>query len=171
MFSLLLPLQVNGVDMTGRSQEELVAMLRSTRQGESVCVVVARQEDIFLPRELVGRKNKQQPRPRRRLRLPDPSIRSHVSPRSLVCQSLIILPVSSALCLLSKVATPHPPFSISALSAHKHGDTNAPRARSGLPAPLRFVDTATLQEAAHTRVAGNVPACAPPPYMLTRRWC
>lgn len=39
--------------MTGRSQEELVAMLRSTKQGENVCVVVARQEDIFLPRELV----------------------------------------------------------------------------------------------------------------------
>lgn len=37
----------------GRSQEELVAMLRSTRQGESVSVVVARQEDLFLPRELV----------------------------------------------------------------------------------------------------------------------
>nr|XP_033471997.1 par-3 family cell polarity regulator beta a isoform X1 [Epinephelus lanceolatus] len=47
-------LEVNGIDMTGRSQEELVAMLRSTRQGESVCVVVARQEDIFLPRELKG---------------------------------------------------------------------------------------------------------------------
>lgn len=39
--------------MEGRSQEELVAMLRSTRQGESVSVVVVRQEDIFLPRELV----------------------------------------------------------------------------------------------------------------------
>ncbi|XP_028985382.1 par-3 family cell polarity regulator beta a isoform X2 [Betta splendens] len=47
-------LEVNGVDMTGRSQEELVAMLRSTRQGESVSVVVARQEDIFLPREMKG---------------------------------------------------------------------------------------------------------------------
>lgn len=47
-------LEVNGVDMTGRSQEELVAMLRSTKLGESVCVVVARQEDIFLPRELKG---------------------------------------------------------------------------------------------------------------------
>uniref|UniRef100_A0A8C6PVR5 PDZ domain-containing protein n=1 Tax=Nothobranchius furzeri TaxID=105023 RepID=A0A8C6PVR5_NOTFU len=35
-------LEVNGVDMTGRSQEELVAMLRSTKQGESVSVVVAR---------------------------------------------------------------------------------------------------------------------------------
>lgn len=39
--------------MTGRSQEELVAMLRSTKQGESVSLVVARQEDMFLPRELV----------------------------------------------------------------------------------------------------------------------
>lgn len=39
--------------MTSRSQEELVAMLRSTKQGESVSVVVARQEDLFLPRELV----------------------------------------------------------------------------------------------------------------------
>ncbi|KAM8873072.1 par-3 family cell polarity regulator beta a isoform 1-T1 [Synchiropus picturatus] len=47
-------LEVNGVDMTNRSQEELVAMLRSTKQGESVSVVVARQEDIFLPRELKG---------------------------------------------------------------------------------------------------------------------
>ncbi|XP_074520863.1 partitioning defective 3 homolog B-like isoform X3 [Halichoeres trimaculatus] len=47
-------LEVNGLDMTGRSQEELVAMLRSTKQGESVSVVVARQEDIFLPRELKG---------------------------------------------------------------------------------------------------------------------
>ncbi|KAM7375106.1 hypothetical protein PAMA_014271 [Pampus argenteus] len=47
-------LEVNGVDMTGRGQEELVAMLRSTKQGESVSVLVARQEDIFLPRELKG---------------------------------------------------------------------------------------------------------------------
>lgn len=39
--------------MTGRSQEELVAMLRSTKQGESVSLVVARQDDMFLPRELV----------------------------------------------------------------------------------------------------------------------
>ncbi|KAK2856840.1 hypothetical protein Q5P01_005575 [Channa striata] len=45
-------LEVNGVDMAGRSQEELVAMLRSTKQGETVSVVVARQEDLFLPREL-----------------------------------------------------------------------------------------------------------------------
>ncbi|XP_052421014.1 partitioning defective 3 homolog B isoform X4 [Carassius gibelio] len=45
-------LEVNGVDITGRSQEELVAMLRGTKQGDSVCLVVARQEDMFLPREL-----------------------------------------------------------------------------------------------------------------------
>lgn len=44
--------------MTGRSQEDLVAMLRSTKLGESVSVVVARQEDLFLPRELVIHKNK-----------------------------------------------------------------------------------------------------------------
>ncbi|XP_076849885.1 partitioning defective 3 homolog B [Brachyhypopomus gauderio] len=45
-------LEVNGVDITGRTQEELVAMLRSTKQGDSVCLVVSRQEDVFLPREL-----------------------------------------------------------------------------------------------------------------------
>nr|XP_057906725.1 par-3 family cell polarity regulator beta a isoform X2 [Doryrhamphus excisus] len=50
--------EVNGMDMTGRSQEELVAMLRSTRQGESVFVVVARQDDIFLPRELKGEESR-----------------------------------------------------------------------------------------------------------------
>ncbi|XP_034042512.1 partitioning defective 3 homolog B-like isoform X2 [Thalassophryne amazonica] len=45
-------LEVNGVDITGVSQEELVCMLRSTRQGECVCLVVLRQEDLFLPREM-----------------------------------------------------------------------------------------------------------------------
>ncbi|XP_032385447.1 partitioning defective 3 homolog B isoform X3 [Etheostoma spectabile] len=45
-------LEVNGVDITGVGQEELVCMLRSTRQGESVCLVVLRQEDICLPREM-----------------------------------------------------------------------------------------------------------------------
>ncbi|XP_053352414.1 partitioning defective 3 homolog B isoform X2 [Clarias gariepinus] len=44
--------EVNGVDITGRTQEELVAMLRRTKQGDSVCLVVARQEELFLPREL-----------------------------------------------------------------------------------------------------------------------
>ncbi|XP_074513603.1 partitioning defective 3 homolog B-like isoform X3 [Sebastes fasciatus] len=45
-------LEVNGVDIKGVGQEELVCMLRSTRQGESVCLVVLRQEDMFLPREM-----------------------------------------------------------------------------------------------------------------------
>ncbi|XP_077473613.1 partitioning defective 3 homolog B-like [Stigmatopora argus] len=45
-------LEVNGVDITGVGQEELVCMLRSTRHGESVRLVVLRQEDIFLPREM-----------------------------------------------------------------------------------------------------------------------
>ncbi|XP_051937401.1 partitioning defective 3 homolog B isoform X2 [Hippocampus zosterae] len=45
-------LEVNGVDITGVGQDELVCMLRSTRHGESVCLVVLRQEDMFLPREM-----------------------------------------------------------------------------------------------------------------------
>uniref|UniRef100_A0A3Q0S2M8 Par-3 family cell polarity regulator beta b n=1 Tax=Amphilophus citrinellus TaxID=61819 RepID=A0A3Q0S2M8_AMPCI len=48
-------LEVNGVDITGVGQEELVCMLRSTRQGDSVSLVVLRQEDMFLPREMDGR--------------------------------------------------------------------------------------------------------------------
>ncbi|XP_065110236.1 par-3 family cell polarity regulator beta a isoform X2 [Paramisgurnus dabryanus] len=46
-------LEVNGVDITGRTQEELVAMLRSTKLGESVSLIVGRQEE-FLPREMKG---------------------------------------------------------------------------------------------------------------------
>ncbi|XP_078795348.1 partitioning defective 3 homolog B isoform X3 [Oryzias latipes] len=44
-------LEVNGVDITGVGQEELVCLLRSTRQGETVSLGVLRQEDVFLPRE------------------------------------------------------------------------------------------------------------------------
>ncbi|XP_008064428.2 partitioning defective 3 homolog B [Carlito syrichta] len=47
-------LEVNGRDVTGRTQEELVAMLRSTRQGETASLLIARQEAHFLPRELKG---------------------------------------------------------------------------------------------------------------------
>nr|XP_012301548.1 partitioning defective 3 homolog B [Aotus nancymaae] len=47
-------LEVNGRDVTGRTQEELVAMLRSTKQGETASLVIARQEGHFLPRELKG---------------------------------------------------------------------------------------------------------------------
>ncbi|XP_055574403.1 partitioning defective 3 homolog B isoform X4 [Falco biarmicus] len=50
-------LEVNGRDFTGRTQEELVAVLRSTKQGETVCLIVARQEEAFLPRELKGEPN------------------------------------------------------------------------------------------------------------------
>ncbi|XP_056436546.1 partitioning defective 3 homolog B [Gadus chalcogrammus] len=45
-------LEVNGVDIAGVGQEELVCMLRSTRQGECVCLGVLRQDEMFLPREL-----------------------------------------------------------------------------------------------------------------------
>uniref|UniRef100_A0A8C8U7W6 Par-3 family cell polarity regulator beta n=1 Tax=Peromyscus maniculatus bairdii TaxID=230844 RepID=A0A8C8U7W6_PERMB len=48
-------LEVNGRDVTGKTQEELVAILRSTKQGETVLLVIARQEESFLPRELDGR--------------------------------------------------------------------------------------------------------------------
>ncbi|XP_032610710.1 partitioning defective 3 homolog B [Hylobates moloch] len=47
-------LEVNGRDVIGRTQEELVAMLRSTKQGETASLVIARQEGHFLPRELKG---------------------------------------------------------------------------------------------------------------------
>ncbi|KAJ8350307.1 hypothetical protein SKAU_G00254370 [Synaphobranchus kaupii] len=47
-------LEVNDVDFSGRTQDQLVAMLRSTRQGETVSLLVARQEELFLPRELKG---------------------------------------------------------------------------------------------------------------------
>ncbi|KAM6945995.1 partitioning defective 3 homolog B-like [Aplochiton taeniatus] len=45
-------LEVNGVDISGVGQEDLVSMLRSTRQGDSVSLLVLRQEDVFLPREM-----------------------------------------------------------------------------------------------------------------------
>ncbi|XP_044158553.1 partitioning defective 3 homolog B isoform X2 [Bufo gargarizans] len=45
-------IEVKGQAIAGKTQEELVAMLRSTKLGETVALVVARQEDAFLPREL-----------------------------------------------------------------------------------------------------------------------
>ncbi|KAJ8278048.1 hypothetical protein GJAV_G00083260 [Gymnothorax javanicus] len=45
-------LEVNGVDLNGRTQEETVALLRSTQMGGSVSLLVQRQEDAFLPREV-----------------------------------------------------------------------------------------------------------------------
>ncbi|XP_051871631.1 partitioning defective 3 homolog isoform X2 [Pristis pectinata] len=45
-------LEVNGVDLTGKIQEEVVALLRNTKMGGSVTLLVLRQEETFLPREL-----------------------------------------------------------------------------------------------------------------------
>ncbi|XP_036438662.1 partitioning defective 3 homolog isoform X2 [Colossoma macropomum] len=45
-------LEVNGVDLNGKSQEEVVALLRSTPMGGTVSLLVVRQEDAFLPREV-----------------------------------------------------------------------------------------------------------------------
>uniref|UniRef100_A0A672J5M6 Partitioning defective 3 homolog n=1 Tax=Salarias fasciatus TaxID=181472 RepID=A0A672J5M6_SALFA len=45
-------LEVSGVDLSGKSQEEVVALLRATQMGGAVSLVVVRQEDPLLPREL-----------------------------------------------------------------------------------------------------------------------
>uniref|UniRef100_A0A673ZRG9 Par-3 family cell polarity regulator n=1 Tax=Salmo trutta TaxID=8032 RepID=A0A673ZRG9_SALTR len=44
--------EVNGVDLNGRSQEEVVALLRVTPMGGTVSLLVLRQEDSYLPREV-----------------------------------------------------------------------------------------------------------------------
>lgn len=49
----LCAVQVNGVDLNGRTQEEVVALLRATPMGGAVGLLVLRQEDAFLPREVV----------------------------------------------------------------------------------------------------------------------
>ncbi|XP_041824605.1 partitioning defective 3 homolog isoform X2 [Melanotaenia boesemani] len=45
-------LEVGGVDVNGKSQEEVVALLRATPMGGTVNLVVIRQEDPLLPREV-----------------------------------------------------------------------------------------------------------------------
>lgn len=51
---LIFPLsQVNGVDLTGKTQEEVVSLLRSTKMGGTVSLQIFRQEETFHPRELV----------------------------------------------------------------------------------------------------------------------
>ncbi|XP_048031150.1 partitioning defective 3 homolog isoform X2 [Megalobrama amblycephala] len=47
-------LEVNGVDLNGKTQEEVVALLRSTPMGGTVGLLIVRQEDAFLPREVVS---------------------------------------------------------------------------------------------------------------------
>uniref|UniRef100_A0A8D0DDK5 Par-3 family cell polarity regulator alpha, b n=1 Tax=Sander lucioperca TaxID=283035 RepID=A0A8D0DDK5_SANLU len=44
-------LEVNGVDLNGRTQEEVVSLLRATPMGGAVGLLVLRQEDTFLPRD------------------------------------------------------------------------------------------------------------------------
>lgn len=46
--------QVSGVDLNGKSQEEVVALLRATPMGGTVNLLVIRQEDSLLPREVVS---------------------------------------------------------------------------------------------------------------------
>jgi len=48
--------QVSGVDLNGKSQEEVVALLRATPMGGTVNLLVIRTEDSLLPREVVSRK-------------------------------------------------------------------------------------------------------------------
>ncbi|KAJ8272485.1 hypothetical protein GJAV_G00089650 [Gymnothorax javanicus] len=45
-------LEVNGVDLNGRTQEEVVALLRATHMGGTVGLVIQRLEEAFLPREV-----------------------------------------------------------------------------------------------------------------------
>lgn len=46
--------QVSGVDLNGKSQEEVVALLRATPMGGTVNLLVIRPEDSLLPREVVS---------------------------------------------------------------------------------------------------------------------
>ncbi|XP_034561680.1 partitioning defective 3 homolog isoform X2 [Notolabrus celidotus] len=45
-------LEVSGVDLNGKSQEEVVALLRATPMGGTVNLLVTRHEDSLLPREV-----------------------------------------------------------------------------------------------------------------------
>ncbi|XP_047225351.1 par-3 family cell polarity regulator alpha, b isoform X7 [Girardinichthys multiradiatus] len=52
-------LEVNGVDLNGRTQEEVVSLLRNTPMGGAVGLLVLRQEDAFLTREVSAEPQKQ----------------------------------------------------------------------------------------------------------------
>ncbi|XP_077416034.1 par-3 family cell polarity regulator alpha, b isoform X7 [Vanacampus margaritifer] len=47
-------LEVNGIDLNGRTQEEVVSILRATPMGGTVGLLILRQEDTFLPQEAQG---------------------------------------------------------------------------------------------------------------------
>ncbi|XP_035861456.1 par-3 family cell polarity regulator alpha, b isoform X11 [Sander lucioperca] len=55
-------LEVNGVDLNGRTQEEVVSLLRATPMGGAVGLLVLRQEDTFLPRDANAEPQMQSPR-------------------------------------------------------------------------------------------------------------
>uniref|UniRef100_A0A3P8T6S5 Par-3 family cell polarity regulator alpha, b n=1 Tax=Amphiprion percula TaxID=161767 RepID=A0A3P8T6S5_AMPPE len=55
-------LEVNGVDLNGRTQEEVVSLLRATPMGGAVGLLVLRQEEAFLPREVNAEPQMQCPR-------------------------------------------------------------------------------------------------------------
>ncbi|XP_028449604.1 par-3 family cell polarity regulator alpha, b isoform X8 [Perca flavescens] len=55
-------LEVNGVDLNGRTQEEVVSLLRATPMGGTVGLLVLRQEDTFLPRDANAEPQMQSPR-------------------------------------------------------------------------------------------------------------
>ncbi|XP_051262392.1 partitioning defective 3 homolog isoform X7 [Dicentrarchus labrax] len=55
-------LEVNSVDLNGRTQEEVVSLLRATPMGGAVGLLVLRQEDTFLPREVNAEPQMQCPR-------------------------------------------------------------------------------------------------------------
>lgn len=46
--------QVNRVDLNGKSQEEVVALLRAAPMDGIVNLLVVRQDDVTLPREVVS---------------------------------------------------------------------------------------------------------------------
>ncbi|XP_067870830.1 partitioning defective 3 homolog isoform X4 [Heterodontus francisci] len=54
-------LEVNGVDLTGKIQEEAVTLLRNTKMGGTVSLLILRQEETFLPRELKKESSQMQP--------------------------------------------------------------------------------------------------------------
>uniref|UniRef100_A0A665XF87 PDZ domain-containing protein n=1 Tax=Echeneis naucrates TaxID=173247 RepID=A0A665XF87_ECHNA len=55
-------LEVNSVDLNGRTQEEVVSLLRATPMGGAVGLLVLRQEEAFLPREVTAEPQVQCPR-------------------------------------------------------------------------------------------------------------
>uniref|UniRef100_A0A8C9N2V6 Partitioning defective 3 homolog n=1 Tax=Serinus canaria TaxID=9135 RepID=A0A8C9N2V6_SERCA len=53
-------IEVNGVDLTGKTQEEVVSLLRSTKMGGTVALLIFRQEETFHPRELNAEQSQSQ---------------------------------------------------------------------------------------------------------------